>query len=30
MREVGAVLRMTEAEAAKLGDLPEDPAEDQT
>ena len=30
MREVGAVLRMTEAEAAKLGDLPEDPDDDQT
>lgn len=30
MREVGAVLRMSEAEAAKLGDLPEDPDEDQT
>ena len=30
MREVGAVLRMTEAEAAQLGDLPEDPDEDQT
>ncbi len=30
MREVGAVLRMSETEAAKLGDLPEDPDEDQT
>jgi NADH-quinone oxidoreductase subunit D len=30
MREVGAVLRMSEAEAAQLGDLPEDPDEDQT
>jgi NADH-quinone oxidoreductase subunit D len=30
MREVGAVLRMSEAEAARLGDLPEDPDEDQT
>ncbi|MGB0114021.1 MAG: NADH-quinone oxidoreductase subunit D, partial [Ilumatobacteraceae bacterium] len=30
MREVGAVLRMSEAEVAKLGDLPEDPDEDQT
>ena len=30
MREVGAVLRMSEAEVAKLGDLPEDPADDQT
>jgi NADH-quinone oxidoreductase subunit D len=30
MREVGAVLRMSEAEAAMLGDLPEDPDEDQT
>jgi NADH-quinone oxidoreductase subunit D len=30
MREVGAVLRLSEAEAAKLGDLPEDPDEDQT
>ena len=30
MREVGAVLRMSEAEAAKLGDLPADPDEDQT
>ena len=30
LREVGAVLRMSEAEAAKLGDLPEDPDEDQT
>jgi NADH-quinone oxidoreductase subunit D len=30
MREIGAVLRMSEAEAAKLGDLPEDPAQDQT
>ena len=30
MREVGAVLRLSEAEAAKLGDLPKDPDEDQT
>ncbi len=30
LREVGAVLRMSEAEAAKLGDLPADPDEDQT
>ena len=30
LREVGAVLRMSEAEAAKLGDLPVDPSEDQT
>ena len=30
LREVGAVLRMSEAEAAKLGDIPVDPAEDQT
>ena len=30
MREVGAVLRMSEAEAALLGDLPEDPDDDQT
>jgi NADH-quinone oxidoreductase subunit D len=30
MREVGSVLRMTEAEAAELGDLPDDPDEDQT
>ena len=30
LREVGSVLRMSEAEAAKLGDLPVDPAEDQT
>ena len=30
MREIGAVLRMSEAEVAKLGDLPEDPDEDQT
>ena len=30
MREVGSVLRMSEAEAANLGDLPEDPEEDQT
>ncbi len=30
LREVGAVLRMSEAEAAKLGDLPVDPDEDQT
>ena len=30
MREVGSVLRMSEAEAANLGELPEDPEEDQT
>ena len=30
MREMGAVLRLSEAEAAKLGDLPDDPDEDQT
>jgi len=30
LREVGSVLRMSEAEAAKLGDLPIDPSEDQT
>ena len=30
LREVGAVLRMSEADAAKLGDLPADPDEDQT
>jgi len=30
LREVGSVLRMSEAEAAQLGDLPEDPDEDQT
>ena len=30
LREVGAVLRMSEAEAAKLGDIPVDPADDQT
>jgi NADH-quinone oxidoreductase subunit D len=30
MRELGSVLRMSEAEAARLGDLPEDPDEDQT
>ncbi|MBU3688802.1 MAG: NADH-quinone oxidoreductase subunit D [Acidimicrobiales bacterium mtb01] len=30
MREVGAVLRMSEAEAAKLGQLPVDSDEDQT
>jgi NADH-quinone oxidoreductase subunit D len=29
-REVGAVLRMSEAEASALGDLPEDPEDDQT
>lgn len=29
-REVGSVLRMSEAEAAALGDLPEDPEDDQT
>ncbi len=30
LREVGAVLRMSEAEVAKLGDIPLDPAQDQT
>jgi len=30
LREVGAVLRMSEAEAARLGDLPDDPDDDQT
>ena len=30
MREVGSVLRMSEAEAAQLGDLPDDPDDDQT
>ena len=30
MREIGSVLRMSEAEAALLGDLPDDPDEDQT
>ena len=30
LREVGSVLRMSEAEAAKLGDIPVDPSEDQT
>ncbi|MEY2957498.1 MAG: NADH-quinone oxidoreductase subunit [Actinomycetota bacterium] len=30
LREVGAVLRLSEAEAALLGDLPEDPDDDQT
>ena len=30
MREVGAVLRMSEAEVAKLGDIPDDPSDDQT
>ena len=30
LREVGAVLRMSEAEAAKLGQVPTDPDEDQT
>ena len=30
LREVGSVLRMSEAEVAKLGDLPEDPDQDQT
>ena len=29
-REVGSVLRMSEAEAASLGDLPDDPEDDQT
>jgi NADH-quinone oxidoreductase subunit D len=30
LREVGSVLRMSEAEAARLGELPADPDEDQT
>jgi NADH-quinone oxidoreductase subunit D len=30
LREVGSVLRMSEADVAKLGDLPDDPDEDQT
>ena len=30
LREVGSVLRMSEADAAKLGDVPVDPADDQT
>ncbi len=30
LREVGAVLRMSEADVAKLGQLPVDPSEDQT
>ncbi len=30
LREVGSVLRMSEAEAAKLGQIPADPDEDQT
>ena len=30
LREVGSVLRLSEAEAAKLGDVPVDPTEDQT
>ena len=30
LREVGSVLRMSEAEAAKLGDIPIDASEDQT
>ena len=30
MREVGAVLRMSEAEVSQLGGLPDDPDEDQT
>ena len=30
LREVGSVLRMSEAEAARLGDIPVDPADDQT
>jgi len=30
LREVGAVLRLSEAEVAKLGDVPVDPSEDQT
>ncbi len=30
LREVGSVLRMSEADAAKLGDVPVDPTDDQT
>ena len=30
LREVGSVLRLSEADAAKLGDVPADPNEDQT
>jgi len=30
LREVGSVLRMSEADAAKLGEIPVDPSEDQT
>ncbi len=30
LREVGSVLRMSEAEAAQLGDLPDDPDDEQT
>ena len=30
LREVGAVLRLSEADAAKLGQIPVDPADDQT
>ena len=30
LREVGSVLRMSEAEAATLGGIPVDPADDQT
>lgn len=30
MREIGSVLRMSEAEVAKLGEIPADPADDQT
>ncbi len=30
LRDVGSVLRMSEADAAKLGDVPVDPTEDQT
>ena len=30
LRDIGSVLRMSEAEVAQLGDLPEDPDEDQT
>jgi NADH-quinone oxidoreductase subunit D len=30
LREVGSVLRMSEADAAKLGDVPADPSDDQT
>jgi len=30
MREIGSVLRMSEAEVAELGEMPDDPDEDQT